>query len=73
MPSIRHGHDVAGVQHDRVSDGLPHVRPQQPHVIGREDAHDLAEQILRMPGMDPGSAQEVAHRPLPPTLAATRP
>jgi hypothetical protein len=41
-------------------------------LIGHDDADDLAEQILRMLGMDRRSALEVAHRPLPPTFAAKR-
>ena len=44
-----------------------HVRLHAPHLIGHDAADELAEQILRMLGMDPRSAQAVAHRPLPPT------
>ncbi len=48
-----------------------HVRLHAPHLIGHDTADELAEQILRMLGLDPRSAHDVAHRPLPPTLGAT--
>jgi len=48
-----------------------HVRLHAPHLIRPDAADELAEEVLRMLGLDPRSAHDVAHRPLPPTLDAT--
>jgi AcrR family transcriptional regulator len=44
------------------------VRLNAPHLMNHESADELAEQILRMLGMDALSARAVAHRPLPTPL-----
>jgi len=45
-----------------------HVRLHAPHLVGPEADEELAESLLRMLGMDPADAREIAHRPLPGTL-----
>jgi AcrR family transcriptional regulator len=42
-----------------------HVRLHTPDVLGDDSPDELAEQVLRMLGMNPRSARAVAHRPLP--------
>jgi AcrR family transcriptional regulator len=42
-----------------------HVRLHSPEQLGDHSPDDLAEQILRMLGMNTRSARTVAHRPLP--------
>ena len=46
------------------------VRLNSPDLMGHDTADELAEQILRMLGMDADAAREVAHRPLPEAIAA---
>ena len=48
------------------------VRLHAPHLIGQDTADELAEQILRMLGVDPGAAYEIAHRPMPAPLDTAR-
>jgi AcrR family transcriptional regulator len=47
------------------------VRLNVPHLIDHETGDELAEQILRMLGMDASEAREVAHRPLPQAITAS--
>ena len=45
-----------------------HVRLQAPERLGHESADELAERLLRMLGMSPAEAHEIACRPLPAAL-----
>jgi len=49
------------------------VRLHAPQLFGHETVDDLAEQLLRMFGVAPGAAHEIAHRPMPGLLDTTRP
>jgi len=48
------------------------VRLRCPHRIGDDTADELTERILRMLGVNPRAAHEIAHRPMPAILETTR-